>query len=1046
MQAPLQIGALGALTIAISGRRIETLLSQKAGALLVYLAATARPQTREHLAALLWSDRPPERAAGSLRMAALELRRQLAPLLDTSRQTIALKPAGWQLDAQALIAAVAAAPAASGLNGLDADAAAALAAALDSYRGDFLRDFYGGSAEFEQWLVAERERLQAAFFAGTRTLAAVYLRDQRLAEGLALVRRALAFDPLHEALNRQLLVLLAGSGERRAALAHYQAFAQQLADELELAPEAETVTLYERLRAEDADADKPATNGKPLDAAPLIGRQTALDTLVARLAEPECRLLTLVGPGGIGKSRLALAALDFYRRSTAFPDGCTFVPLAPYSAVQQIIPAAAQAVGYKELRDGRSLERQLLDYFRHKRALLVFDNYEQLLDGAAIAASFSALPHVRVLVTSREPLGVRGEQVLPVAGLAYPPVGSPPPDYAAAQLFVRAVRRIYPDYVAAPQDQAAIAQMCRLVDGSPLGLLLAAAWIDVLTPAAIADELRSSVDFLENNVPELPERQRSLRAVFASTWQRLPEQLRTVFMRLAVVRGGCSREAAEAITGASLRELQQLMNKSLLMRDATGRLSVHELLRQYAEAQLRQANLDSAARDAHSAYYLRFLHECEQEIKGRRQLEALAAVDAEFENVRAAWLWAGERGSRAALSASLEALYWYCDLRERRQERLALLQAALSVRQPDDERWQERLLARYWETPAQGRARLRQALAVARRYDDRAEIAQCLYQRGLVAELDSRSNAACRHLQLAFDCYRALGDDFYSGVVSVAWALSLLHAARVDETEQLTRAALPLLRANGDGIHLASLLRCRGSALGVAGENEAANRCHEEARELFQRQQSELMAADVAAWDMGIAVLRAGDFLLARQRAQRLLELAEAYGYQIGQGRAFCVLSAVALVAGDAERSYEAARQAERLLATHVNLYYAQAYAATAAAALGDFRGARARVKRVLPQVVKTDEQVLICLLLPVTAVILAHDGEHKRAAEVITLALHHRASMGQWAENVLKRFDLPAALQRPLARASSANGSGITLPDTAHIVEYFTPVKKIAP
>lgn len=1044
MEAPLQIGALGALTVTVFGRRVDSLLSQKAGALLVYLAMTAQVQAREHLATLLWNDRTPERAFGSLRMAALELRRQIAPLLDTSRQTMALIPAGYQLDARELMEAAESARQESAPTRLEVDPMLRLAAALERYHGDFLRDFYGGGTEFEQWLLVERERLRACFFEGTRCLAATYLREQRHAEGLALVRRALSIDPLHESLNRQMMALLADGGERRAALDHYHIFAQRLTDELELTPEAETVTLYRRLCAAQPDENEYAINGKSLDISPFIGRQAALDEIVARFAEPDCHLLTLVGPGGIGKTRLALAAVDFYRRSTAFQDGIHFVPLAPYTTPQQIIPAVAQTVGFKELRDKRTLELQLIDFFRRKRALLVFDNYEHLLSGAEIAAKFSALPDVRVLVTSREPLEMVHEQVLTLSGLAYPTVSNPPTDYAAAQLFVRAVRRVYPDYSFDRQDQAAIGQICRLVDGSPLGLLLAAVWIDVLTPAEIANELRNGIDFLENNVPGLPERQCSIRAVFASTWQRLPERLREVFMRLAVVRGGCSRSAAQAIAGASLRELQFLISKSLLSRDTSGRLNIHELLRQYAEEQLKLANLYSAARDVHSDYYLHFLNERELDIQGRNQLEALASIDMEFENVRDAWLWAVEKGYTDRLGESLEGFYWYCDLRERRADRLALLQAALDATPSTDERWRGRLLARCWESAPQGRTRLRQALAVAIRNDDRAEIAECLYQRGLIAELDHRSNAASRHLQRAFACYRSLDDDFYEGVVCLARAMSLLHDAHVDETEQLTRESLPLMRRSGDVLHLALLLRCRGSSLGVVGENEAADRCHEEARELLHRQQNDLMAADIAAWDMGISVLRAGDFPLARQRAKHLLELAEAYGYQVGQGRAFCVLSGVTLVEGDYERSYEYARQAEQLLAHHVNLLYAQTYASTAAAALGDFRSARLRVKRVLPQAVKFDEQVLICLLLPVTAVILTHDGQHKRAREVITLALHHRASMCKWAESVLSHFQLAPKFKRSVALLDTSENN--ILLDPRDIVEYFTPLKNIVP
>jgi len=1028
----LYIQALGSVRVSLNHHATLPINAQKASALLVYLAFSGQQHSREALAELLWPDRSPERALASLRMALAALRQHLAPFLAVSRHSIGLATDSYVLDAHQLIAAVGEARRTS--HRMPPTIARHLAATLDAYHDDFLRDFYGGSPEFEDWLALTREQLKRTFIEGALLLAHDHARAGRHADALPPLQHALKFDPLHEALNQQVMLCLFHSGQHRQAQAHFQDFRQRLAVQLEVEPSAETIQLFQLLRI-DGDQDRPSANAPQpgLNNAtyptPLIGREGLLVEIAARLADPSCKLLTLVGPGGIGKTRLAQTASAMHQHTTSFPDGVFVVSLAAYSSAGQIAPAIASALGYRPVADGRPLEQQLADFMRHKQALIVLDNYEHLLDGASVATTLAAVPHVHVLVTSREPLQVPNEHVFQIAGLVYPQRGSPAPDYEAGRLFVRAVQRLFPDYAPSAADAAAIAQICAAVDGSPLGILLAAAWIDVLTPAEIAAEIQCSLQILENNLPSVPARQGSIRAVFEATWQRLGTDLRQVLMQLAVFRGGFTRDAAQRVTQANLRDLQALVGKALITRDLDGRMTMHELLRQYGEERLVETGHYDAARDAHSDYYLAFLQTREMDVKGARQHEALQEIDVDFENVRAAWSWAVQSGRLARLDDSVECLYWYCDMRHREPESYTLLQSALRIDDLDDG-LRGHLLAYCWQEPAEGRRRLREALALAKSRRDPVAIARCLFQRGMIARMATHDAASRKLLECAYHAYAQLDDSFALGVVGAMRMTALIYSGRATEAETISTNLLPRIRASGDRIYLAALLYGRASSLATKGEDDEAEQCHQEARDILMESGDHLFAADIGAWGMGVALLRKGQFTLARQRAQALLSLAQEYRNSVSQARALCILSAVEMTESHVDSAYDLAHEACGLLGDHANATYADSFLAIAAATSGDFHSARTICCRWLTLAVSVGECVLTSMLLIPAAVVLAHEGKTERAITCAALALHYPANMGVWAERMLALHDLPAGLEQavPATVYERAWRAGMTL------------------
>ena len=375
--------------------------------------------------------------------------------------------------------------------------------------------------------------------------------------------------------------------------------------------------------------DQPAYD-LPAQLTPFIGRTEELNELKSLLGNPDCRLLTLVGPGGSGKTRLAIEGGR--EGAAAFADGVFFVPLQPVGSIEFLVPAIADSIDFS-LRGQEDPKVQLFDHLKEKHLLLVLDNFEHLIEAADLLGEMvSAAPKLKLVVTTREALNLRGEWVFPVPGNA---------------------QRLKRGYTPEP-DWAAIARLCRLVEGMPLAVELAASWIKVMSCDEIVAEIERNLDFLATRLRDVPDRHRSVRAVFEESWSLLSEEERDVFMRLSVFRGTFGRAAAERVAGASLPLLSTLVDKSLLKPLPESRYEAHELLRQYALEKLAESPEDVArAHDSHCAYYSDFLRERLPDILGGRQVEASAEIEAELDNIRAAWQWAAEHVKTEQLRESV---------------------------------------------------------------------------------------------------------------------------------------------------------------------------------------------------------------------------------------------------------------------------------------------------------------------------------------------------------------------------------------------------------
>lgn len=419
----------------------------------------------------------------------------------------------------------------------------------------------------------------------------------------------------------------------------------------------------------------------PVQTTPFVGRVIEKQLVAERLGEPACRLLTVLGPGGMGKTRLALEVAEGAKAE--FPDGVYFVPFAPVSDSEQMVYVLAESLSLP--LDARGEPRtQLLSYLATKEVLLVVDNLEHLPRIDLLSDILAAGRSIKMLATSRERLNLHAEWVFELGGLGTSPPGVDTGDASgdAVDLFVRSARRVHAGFSLDESTEEVVRRICGLLGGMPLALELAAGWSELLSVDEIAVEIERGLDFLETDMRDIPERQRSIGTVFEASWARLAREERDVFMKLSVFRGGFTRAAVEAVAGARLPLLRRLNSTSMIATTEDHRYTIHELLRQYGERKVTDAELSGDVRRAHSEYFLSWLSDHAVSLKGGRQREAMHDIAADMDNVRAAWNEAVASGRTEACERAIEGLWLFFDTRGNAAELGLLIGDALTALEP----------------------------------------------------------------------------------------------------------------------------------------------------------------------------------------------------------------------------------------------------------------------------------------------------------------------------------------------------------------------------
>ncbi|MBX3059906.1 MAG: tetratricopeptide repeat protein [Anaerolineae bacterium] len=949
MANELIIRVLGPLIIELNGRDLTPHLSRKAQALLVYLACQQRPVAREVLTTLLWADSSAEQGMTNLRKTLSELRRWLPDHLVAERQTIELAPPFW-LDMAELnhrLSKESATP-------------AEMATAVTLYRGPFLSNFsFADSPDFTLWAALQQEQVRQLVITAWHHLADDCLRQRRYREGVQYARQLIDIEPLSESASRLLMLLLARSGQAAAALAEYDRCRQQLEAELGVKPTAVTQSLHQRIQTAMAAAEAPGRATLPTPHTSFVGREAELAQISQHLADPAGRWLTITGPGGVGKTRLALQIAAEW--GVDFLHGVFFVSLAAIDSPATLAAAIAAAL-HAPLTGPEPPQQQLLHYLRQKELLLLLDNGETLL-APALAETADLLPEilqhapqVRLLVTSRERFNYQAEQVITLDGL-------PLTEEAGLRLFLERARQVQPDFMLTPDARPAIHQICRLVAGLPLGIELAAASLDVYSPAEIAAGIAQTLDFLQQDEDDQRHgRHHSLRAVFESAWQHLSAEEQTTFVALSVFPGAFTAAAARSVAGATPPLLLSLVDKSML-RLVQERYQLHELLRQFAAEKLALTG-DTAVHAQFSRYFAGFLQAQGERLHGREQQQALQTIDAEIDNIRAAWNWLVAHHGTAEISRSLSALHHFYDMRGRFVEgeasfRLAAAQWPPQTDDPAGQVLAGRLLARQgfflerlsaWEAAAD----LFQTSLTLIQGHDSAEEAFVLNQLGLTVynqgAYEQAETLYCRSLEIS----RRVGATAQEATTLVNLGALLREQGNYPAARRLIEEGLALLRPGEDPRQLAITLQVLGSVLeteGAYGEAQTHYRqslaiCQQIEDRLGQailcsnlgniaRQQNALPEAQAWGqqalalfqeigdpWGIAISSVRLGDLALAqgayeqaRQLFQASLKICQEVGDQRGTAVSLCNLAYVALALERLPKARELFHQAIEIAA-----------------------------------------------------------------------------------------------------------------------------------
>ncbi|MBV7332635.1 hypothetical protein KFU94_31285 [Chloroflexi bacterium TSY] len=1037
----IKLYLFGTPRLEVNGQPVQVSL-RKALALFAYLALTRQPHSRDQLATLFWPESSQKNARASLRRFLYDINQRIPfDLLAVTPEAIGLNPdLDLWIDVEEFRNCAATVSLAMQTDrDLSLETEQTLVAAAALYGGDFMAGFtLPDCPDFDEWQFFQREELHQVVAQVLIQLVDMYADREAYDEALPHARRWLALDPLHEAAHGRLMELYALAGQQAAALRQYEECVRVLDEEFAVPPNDEINSLFEAIRTRKFPAtdgslflkrsfdsnhrsvpnEQPVTTNDfqpkrnlPSPLTPFVGRQQELIDIVDRLGDPTCRLLTLIGTGGIGKTRLAIEAArliaDDQEKMELFADGVYFVPLQPLIAADDIVPAIAQAIGF-QFHQNRSPQQQLFDYLHDKQMLLVLDNFEHLLDGAALVAEILMQSHsVKLLVTSRVALKLLEEWFFPIVGMSMPPKsmngqsvqgqyspsGTPAIDahteqnieadklfetYDSVQLFCQNAARMQSDFQLS-KEQTSVTRICHLVEGMPLGLELAASWLRALSCKQIADELEKGVDILTTRHQNVPERHRSMRVVLEQSWQLLTDEEKAVLSCLSVFHGDFDRKAATAVADASVLSLAALVEKSLIRMTTPGRHQLHELLRQFASEQLLAAEHEATlARYGH--YYLHLLVDQGELLKGIEQQRALMLIQEEIENAIPAWqyLWHQPVNEKRVLQLRAaadclglfylyQARYYEGEVTFRRavKESQAVLHADSESEDVESTtEWAKPIIANLlaWQSRfGLSSSGAEEALYIAQRSldviqgvnltnrDIQRVHAFSLFVLGHAQYLLGLTEQATHHLKASISLSQAAGDEL--GEAMVCETFGRLVTAKDNElARKLMQKSLTLYQKQNNPIGLAETQVSLAAVSRYAGAIDEAWRMYDQALRLFQQQKN--------SWGIREALTEKGYLALSLGRYHDAIEClgaSAAISQEVGQwnqqGGVITNLGAAYWLSGNFTKGCHFLQQGiaayEEMGATRW-AYWARASAAEADAYAGHYEKARQNAQQIL--------------------------------------------------------------------------------------------------
>ncbi|MFL7892294.1 MAG: LuxR C-terminal-related transcriptional regulator [Anaerolineales bacterium] len=652
----------------------------------------------------------------------------------------------------------------------------------------------------------------------------------------------------------------------------------------------------------------------PAEPTPFVGRRFELAEIQSLLGET--RLLTLIGPGGIGKTRLAIRAAR--QSSSEYTDGVYFVPLAPISSPDRLVQTIAETVKFP-LMTQEDPQAQLLRFLQNKHMLLVMDNFEHLLDGLQIVSEIlPRAPEVKILATSREKLNLFSETIFIVGGMNFTlPERSPSESRNdASALFIQSANKVYPGFDPSHEELQQIESICQMVEGTPLAIELAAAWLQILNLDEISTELKQGFDLLSTEARDAPERHRSLRAVFNHSWNLLDTKDRKTLMHLSIFRGGFTRLAAQQVAKATTKQLMNLVNKSFLTHDPnTSRLNFHELLREYAEQRLVESEqARRSIEQSHAVYFADFMLERWSQLQDHRQPQALDEIEADIENVRIAWSYWLEQNNSLQLMKFSKTIWLSHWIRGWHLAGSHLFQQA--ARQLGDSHISADLAMRAFAMACQGYFMTwldisevgyeltRQGVNILSQFDYPEELIIALdsltvnaYFLGRISEVVTIAN---QMLVLA----RQFGDKWMIQFSLYAASLAAILEENIPRAQQMAQEQLQICEQIGDEVSSTYPLITLGHTAFIAGEYEQAAQYYRRCMKI-SRQIGFNYSLQTSSKYLGKAEIFLGHLVEAQQALLKCLELTHDIGFVRDMVNLFYEFARLKLARGELQQAVE---------------------------------------------------------------------------------------------------------------------------------------------